>query len=189
MKRQQIKYLQPDEVKQLLVALKSDKKAKRSYLMWRLALNTGMRLGELISVNVDHVEGQTGFEVVGKGKKVRFIPLNQEMQQHIAEFLKWKRWKKEDVSYDAPLFVSRVSKRITKQAAINDFKKWIQLSGIKGDYTPHCLRHTAGTEIWKKTGDLKRIADLLGHSRITTTQIYTHSTKADLAKTVELLSI
>ena len=189
MKRQQIKYMQPEEMKQLLSTLKEDKKAKRSFLMWRLALNTGMRLGELLSLNVGQVEGQTGFEVIGKGKKLRFVPLNQEMQKHIAEYLKWKKWKKEDCSFDAPLFLSRNSGRITKAAAINDFRKWVKAAGIMGDFTPHACRHTTATQIWKKTGDLKLIKDLLGHARISTTDIYTHTTKEDLKKTVEDISI
>ncbi|HYE22006.1 MAG TPA: tyrosine-type recombinase/integrase [Verrucomicrobiae bacterium] len=189
MKRQQIKYLQPEEIKIFLSTLQKDKTAKRSYMMWRIALNTGMRLGELISLNVGQVEGQSGCEVIGKGKKIRFIPLNQEIQEHIKEYLKWKRWKKEDCSFDAPLFLSRVSKRITKQAAINDFKKWSRTAGLKGDFTPHACRHTAATQIWKKTGDLKLIKDLLGHSRISTTDIYTHTTKEDLKRTVEAISI
>ncbi|HYE22529.1 MAG TPA: tyrosine-type recombinase/integrase [Verrucomicrobiae bacterium] len=189
MKRQQIKYLQPEEIESLLSTLKADKKAKRSYCMWRLDLNTGMRLGELISLNVGQVEGQSGFEVLGKGKKLRFVPLNKEMQEHIKEYLKWKRWKKEPCQFDSPLFLSRNGKRITKAAAINDFKKWIKNAGIKGDFTPHACRHTVGTGLWKKTGDLKKIKDLLGHSRLDTTNIYTHSTKEDLQKAAELLSI
>lgn len=187
MKRQQIKYLQPEEVKMLLSVLKADKKAKRSYMMWRLALNTGLRLGELLSLNVGQVEGQKDFEVIGKGKKTRFIPLNTEIQAHLVEYLKWKRWKKEPCEFDSPLFLSRNQGRITKAAAINDFKKWTKLAGIQGHYTPHALRHTAGTEIWKKTKDLKTIKDFLGHSRIQTTDIYVHTSKDDLRKAAEII--
>ncbi|MBA7491549.1 Tyrosine recombinase XerC [subsurface metagenome] len=188
MKSQSIKYLNQDEKKKLLATLKDRKSAARSYMMYHLMLNTGLRLSETISLNIGDVQGRRILTVPGKGDKVRDIPLNKAIRDHITEYLSREKFKGEALEPDSPLFLSRNHKRISKRAVQQDLKKWIQLSGIEGDYSPHALRHTVGTELLNKTKNIRLVQEFLGHTDISTTMIYTHVTKDQIAEAAESLA-
>ncbi len=189
MKRQGIKYLTGDEKRQLLKTLSVRTDARRAYMMYDLMLATGLRLSEAVNLNVGDAQGRTTLEIVGKGAKVREIPLNKAIQEHLAAFLRWKAWKKESCDPEAPLFISRNHRRMSPRQVQRDLTKWLQEAGIEGHYSPHALRHTVGTELMRKTGNIRVVQEYLGHADISTTQVYTHVTKEELVGAAELLCV
>ncbi|MBU0694095.1 MAG: tyrosine-type recombinase/integrase [Candidatus Omnitrophica bacterium] len=189
MKRQRIKYLNEEEKKKLLSALADRKSAARSYMMYDLMLNTGLRLSETISVNVGDIQDKRILNITGKGGRIRDIPLNKAIREHTHEFLSWKGAKGESLEINAALFLSRNHKRMSKRAVQRNFKKWIQLAGIEGDYSPHALRHTVGTELLNKSKNIRLVQEFLGHRDVSTTMVYTHVTKEQIAEAAEALSL
>lgn len=186
-KRQNIKYLTEEEKKQLLRTLKLRKDGARAYMMYDLALNTGLRLSGLSSLSVGDVLDKKKLEINGKGDKVRDIPLNSAIRAHIEVFIGWKRRHEEDISPEAPLFISRNHRRLSNRQIERDLGKWLKVAGIEGHYSPHALRHTFGTELYGKTNNIRLVQELMGHADISTTQIYTAVTKEQMAAAVELL--
>lgn len=188
MKRQGIKYLTADEKQPLLRTLRLRRDAARAYAMYDLMLATGLRLSETVALNVGDVLGRTVLEIRGKGHKVRAVPLNKAIRQHLEDFIAWKRRHGEPVGPDAPLFLSRNHRRITTRQVQRDLGKWLHEAGIEGHYSPHALRHTVGTELMRKTGNLRIVQEFLGHADVSTTQVYTHVTREELAGAAELLA-
>ncbi len=189
MKRQGIKYLTGDEKRQLLKALGVRTDARRAWALYDLMLATGLRLSETVNLNVGDAQGRTTLEIVGKGAKVREIPLHKAIQEHLAAFLRWKAWKRESLEPDAPLFISRNHRRLSPRQVQRDLAKWLAVAGIEGHYSPHALRHTVGTELMRKTGNIRLVQEYLGHADISTTQVYTHVTKEELGQAAELLAV
>ena len=103
--------------------------------------------------------------------------------------LRWKTWEKELLEPDAPIFLSRNHRRISHRQVQRDLVKWIREAGIEGHYSPHALRHTVGTELMRKTGNIRLVKDFLGHAGIKTTQVYSHVTKEQLVEGAELLAV
>ena len=95
MKRQKIKYFPEDEKRILLTVLKDRRSAERDYFIFNLMFNTGLRVSELASLTVGHVRNRKILEIVGKGKKVREVPLNVLIRNHIEKYLRIKKRKKE----------------------------------------------------------------------------------------------
>jgi len=192
-KRNSIRYLTCEQKKQLIKTLSDSKSAWRDYFMFDLMLNTGLRLAETVSLNVSDVfNGYTAkelLEIKGKGDRIRQIPLNKIIRDHIAGYLRRRKTQGEDYSLLSPLFLSRNNRRITNRAVQLNFDKWIIESGIEGKYSPHALRHTVGTELMRKTGNIRKVQEFLGHKFVSTTQIYTGITKEDLVECAELLTV
>ncbi|MCX5695977.1 MAG: tyrosine-type recombinase/integrase [Candidatus Omnitrophica bacterium] len=189
MHRQGFKYLTSDQEVIFKKTLRLRKDAERSNTMFNLALNTALRLKELAGLNVGDVQGKSALEIIGKGSKIREIPLNKSIRDHIETFLRWKARRSESLAPDAPLFISRKGNRISRRAIERDFDKWVKEAGIEGHYSPHCLRHTVATKLLNKTNNLRLVQTFLGHSDISTTQIYTHVNKEQMQQASELLSV
>lgn len=190
-KRNTIRYLTYDQKKRFLRILNDSKSAWRDYFMFNLMLNTGLRLSETVSLNVGDVfnsySAKEVLEIQGKGNRIRQIPLNKVIRNHIEAYLRQKKRHGNDIYLPSPLFLSRNHRRLTNRAVELNFDKWIRLSGIEGKYSPHSLRHTVGTELMKKTNNIRKVQEFLGHKFISTTQIYTGVTKEDLQECAELL--
>ena len=190
MKRQRAKYFSSDEKRKFLDFLRKNspnKLAERSYFMYKLMFSTGLRLSETTHLNVGDVRDKTVLTVIGKGNKERDIPLSSVIREDIRCYLERKIMNNEDVSFDAPLFVSQKRRRIGPRAVQHDLDKWVQLAGIEGKYSPHALRHTVGFELMRKTKNIRQVQEFFGHRFVTTTQIYTHVTKDELRECAELL--
>ncbi len=191
-KRNSIRYLTYEQKKRLLKTLADSNKSWRDYFLFNLMLNSGMRLSETINLNVNHVHNgyssKEVLEIKGKGDRIRQIPLNKDIRIHIDKYVS-RRKKDKGFSLADPLFLSRNRCRISSRAVQQNFNKWIQISGIEGEYSPHSLRHTVGTELMKKTNNIRKVQEFLGHKYVSTTQIYTAITKEDLAECAELLTI
>lgn len=192
-KRNTIRYLTYEQKKRFLSILKDSKKAWRDYFMFNLMLNTGLRLSETVNLNVKDVfngySTKEALEIKGKGDRIRQIPLNKAIRDHIERYLRQKKAHRENTSLSFPLFLSRNRRRITQRAVQLNFDKWVKASGIEGRYSPHSLRHTVGTELMKKTNNIRKVQEFLGHKFVSTTQIYTGITKEDLEECAELLTV
>ena len=188
MKSQRIKYLKDSEKKQLLNTLKDRKSAERDYFLFNLILMTGLRVSEVVALNVDHVKDKDSLEIIGKGNKLREIPLNKIIKKHISTYLKFKKKHKESLDDTTPLFISRNNNRLSIRAVQRSLSKWLGEAKITSNYSPHALRHTFGTELFKRCKNIRLVQDLMGHSDISTTMIYTHVTRDEMEEAVELLS-
>ncbi len=174
------KHLTLDEAIKLLEAVKSDKESKtvaRDYAIIVLFLNTGMRLSELVGLNLENFDSLlTKVKVLGKGNKERIIYLNDAARSALEDYLRQRLDPKFIRTSDNALFLSRLQTRISAKTVQWVVYKYLQLAGLgsKG-LSVHKLRHTAATLMYQ-TGkvDIRVLKDILGHEQLNTTQIYTH---------------
>lgn len=167
------KYLELDESISLLESIDGDFK-ERDYCMITLFLNCGMRLSELVGINISDIREDT-LTVLGKGAKERTIYLNQACLDAIASYLK-VRPACEESSGVKPLFVSKRKKRISPKTVQYTVKKYIKYANLDPTkYSTHKLRHTAATLMYTMGDvDIRSLQEILGHESVATTEIYTH---------------
>ena len=189
-----IKYLTEQETEKVLSSFsEGDPFYTRNKTIVIFALNTGLRVSELTGLNVgDVVNGRIRRELkirkeIAKGKRERIIPLNKKAREAIRELLDYNEEKRYPRDQDDPLFVSKRRRRISSRQVENIIKQLKKDSEIDVDITPHTLRHTFATRVYNKTGNLRIVQTLLGHSSIKTTEIYTHVAREDLEKAVNLI--
>jgi integrase/recombinase XerD len=159
--------LTPDNFKGLL--------GKRDRAIIELLYATGMRVTELISlkrndINLDHQL----LKCTGKGNKERWIPFTDRAHHALLDYLRLVRLKLVKMEDENILFLNNHGQPITRQAIFYLIKNYAQKSGIKKKVTPHTLRHTLATHLIENGADLRTVQEMLGHSDISTTQIYTH---------------
>lgn len=185
-KRQPV-YLTLDESKHLLSSMdKEYKYYNRDYCMVTMFLNCGMRVSELCNINISKIKGDI-LTIVGKGDKERTVYLTDSCLDALAKYLEnRKSYKITDDNKDA-LFISSKGTRINKRSVERIVKKYTEQAGLtSANYTPHKLRHTFATTMYKHGKvDIRSLQALLGHKNISTTQIYTHVDDEDLRKAVK----
>ncbi len=176
-------YLTLNEAKNLLNAVDGQFK-ERDYAIITLFLNCGLRLSELVSIDIDKIKGDT-LTVIGKGNKERTIYLNEACLEAINNYLKVRP--KEGLKDEKALFISKRKNRISNKTVQYIVKKYIKLAGLDPDkYSTHKLRHTAATLMYKYGNvDIRALQQILGHSTVSTTQIYTHLDDDRLRKAVK----
>ncbi|MBU5590672.1 tyrosine recombinase XerC [Clostridium sp. MSJ-4] len=181
-------YLTLNESKKLLASMNiKEKYYERDYCIITLFLNCGLRLSELCSINLSKIKGDT-LSIVGKGNKERTVYLNKITLNAIENYLKVRDVSKvSDEDKDA-LFISSKNRRINKRSVERIVKKHIEVAGLDVEkYTPHKLRHTAATLMYKHGNvDIRSLQEILGHENISTTQIYTHVDDERLREAVSL---
>ncbi len=147
-------------------------------------LNCGLRLSELIGINIDKIKGDT-LTVVGKGNKERTIYLNDVCVKAIEEYLEVRPDAKP--GHENALFISNRKTRFTQKGVQHMVNKYLKESGLSGmKYSPHKLRHTAATLMYQYGHvDIRALQEILGHESVSTTQIYTHIDKEQLRDAVK----
>lgn len=177
------KYLNVEESKKLLNTVEGDFK-ERDFCILTLFLNCGMRLSELVNINMNKIKDDT-LTVIGKGDKERTIYLNSACLKAIDAYLKVRP--AEGVKDKNALFLSKRKQRISNKTVQYIVKKYIKSAGLDPErYSTHKLRHTAATLMYKHGGvDIRALQEILGHESISTTEIYTHIDKEQLKKAVE----
>ncbi len=165
------KYLTLEESTELLSAVK---KSRRDYAILTLFLNCGMRLAELVSLNLRDVDGEYAV-ITGKGNKQRTIHLNQACRTAIDDYIQFERPREALIDPEA-LFISRNRCRISRRAVQNVVEKYLKLAGLSDKHlSTHKLRHTAATLMHRYGNvDIRVLQEILGHENLGTTQIYTH---------------
>lgn len=165
------KYLSLDEAISLLRAIDGPNK-QRDFAMITVFLNCGIRLSELVGINITSIK-DSYLTVLGKGNKERTIYLNDACKLAINEYLK-VRPKPLDSDKNA-LFISNRGTRISHQMVQVTVKKYLQKAGLDTTkYSVHKLRHTAATLMYQNGVDVRVLQEILGHTSLATTQIYTH---------------
>jgi integrase/recombinase XerD len=154
----------------------------RDYAILELFYASGMRVSELVELKVSGINLDAGYiRCIGKGSKERLIPIGKKSRQALAVYCQKVRPKYEVRSGGAEqLFLSRLGKRITRQSIWKLIKDYARKAGIKKNIKPHTLRHTFATHLLEHGADLRSVQEMLGHSDISTTQIYTHVDKERL---------
>ncbi len=172
-----------DESKGILTSI-SGSNEKRDYAIITLFLNCGLRLSELIGIDIDKIKGDT-LTVIGKGNKERTIYLNDVCVEAIENYLEVRP--EANPGHEKALFISNRKTRFTQRGVQHMVDKYLNEAGLAGkNYSPHKLRHTAATLMYQYGHvDIRALQELLGHESVSTTQIYTHIDKAQLRDAVK----
>jgi integrase/recombinase XerD len=160
--------------------------AKRDRAMLELLYASGMRVTELISLNLGDIDIENNFvRCFGKGSKERMIPIYPQAAKVIDEYIKDVRpiWAHRDT--ERALFLNQRGERLTRQGLWQILKNYAKDAGLDKQVTPHTLRHSFATHMLSGGADLRSVQELLGHANISTTQIYTHLTSEYVRKTYE----
>jgi len=170
------KTLSEDEVDSLLNAPNTDEPlGHRDRAMLELLYATGLRVSELINLKQSQINFNQGvLRIIGKGDRERLIPLGEESQRWIRDFIDGPRMEillERQTDY---LFPTRRGDHMTRQAFWHIIKRYSQKAGVRKKLSPHSLRHAFATHLLNRGADLRVVQLLLGHSDLSTTQIYTH---------------
>lgn len=184
------KYLTLDDSKKLLETAmsESDRNKERDFAIITLFLNCGMRLSELVGINIKDINFKDEkMNVIGKGNKERTIYLNKACLNAVEGYIKVRP--KDGVKFDSrdALFLSERKERISNRTVQYIVKQELRKSGLDiNKYSVHKLRHTAATLMYKYGNvDIRALQELLGHESISTTEIYTHVDNSQIRKAVE----
>ncbi len=142
---------------------------------------TGMRVSEIIALKMSGLNMDVGFvRCMGKGSKERIIPLGRAAKDSINKYLRRSRIKLAGKKPDDTLFLTRLGRRMSRQNFWKMIRSYARATGIKKKFSPHTLRHSFATHLLERGADLRIVQEMLGHSDISTTQIYTHINKERL---------
>ena len=142
---------------------------------------TGMRVSELVDLPTSTVNLDVGFiKCRGNGDKERVVPIGAKAKDAIERYLDKTRPRLLKKGSDNHLFLTRLGKKVSRQSFWKMIKKYAKKARIKKDITPHTLRHSFATHLLERGADLRVVQEMLGHSDIATTQIYTHIDKSRL---------
>ena len=168
--------LSEQDVEALLSAPKvSDPLGHRDRTMLEVLYATGVRVSELINLKMSQINLNQGvLRIVGKGDRERLIPLGDEAQDWIREFSDGPRGEILLERQTEYLFPTRRGDRMTRQAFWHIIKRYAKKAGIEKKMSPHTVRHAFATHLLNNGADLRVVQLLLGHSDVSTTQIYTH---------------
>ena len=156
----------------------------RDIAILELLYGSGMRISELIELNLDDLHLTMGFvRVFGKGGKERIVPLGRSALQACSNYLNGARQKLLGTNVQTEAFIiNQRGKRLTRQGVWKLLKQHAEKANIQQQLTPHVLRHSFATHLIENGADLRAVQELLGHSDISTTQIYTHISKKRLSE-------
>jgi integrase/recombinase XerC len=166
--------LDVDQVNALLEAEAKDLLETRDLAMWELLYSSGLRVSELANINLMDVDlsARTIHVVSGKGQKARLLPIGGKA---VAAIRAWVLLRIEIVNNDEmALFVGKTGRRLTTRSIQSRLERWRKRQGIQGRLYPHMLRHSFASHMLESSQDLRAVQELLGHSDISTTQVYTH---------------
>jgi len=166
--------LDVDQVNALLNVEPADALETRDLAMWELLYSSGLRVSELAAVSLMDVDlsGKTVHVVSGKGQKARLLPLGAKAADAIRQ---WLLVRSEQVKTDEmALFVGKTGSRLTTRSIQLRLERWRKKNGLQGRLYPHMLRHSFASHMLESSQDLRAVQELLGHSNISTTQVYTH---------------
>jgi integrase/recombinase XerC len=185
--------LSPDTCTQLLDGRTDgdDALAARDRAMFELFYSSGLRLAELVGLDLDDVNLQSGeAQVTGKGRKTRIVPVGRQALAAIAAWLLQRQplmSRRDGIPGEArddtaALFISQRGTRLTPRSVQLRLSRWALQAGLGQHVHPHMLRHAFATHVLQSSGDLRAVQEMLGHASISTTQVYTHLDWQHLAK-------
>ena len=167
----------------------------RDHMLLSLALATALREHELVGLNVGDVMDDNGsarrrvrlrvFKRSSDDLKGQEVVLSATAQAKLEKFFGWKRHQQQSLAADAPLFVSRKGNRLSTRQLRHAFQVWQRRAGLERTFTFHCLRHSAITNIYDATRDIRLAQRFARHKSITSTQLYTHPSDEALSRAVQ----
>ena len=184
------KPLSVQEIDELLEqpARRSTPEAKRDRAMLELMYATGLRVTELVSLDVGDVQldGEKPYvRLLGKGNRERQIPLLEQPVQELSDYIRFARPRLVGEREETALFVNRRGERLTRQGFWLILKGYATEAGIRGRVTPHTLRHSFATHMLRGGMDIHKVQELLGHANISTTQVYTQVSREHIREAYE----
>lgn len=155
----------------------------RDHAILELFYSSGLRLSELVNLNIDQLDfGEGTITVTGKGNKTRIVPLGSHAIEAIQKWLK----NRTDLLIKNPaekaVFIGLQGRRISARNIQYRLKEWSIKQGINSSVHPHMLRHSFASHVLQSSGDLRAVQEMLGHANISTTQVYTHLDYQHLTK-------
>ena len=176
--------LDPDQMARLLEVPAGDSFVLRDRAIMELLYSSGLRLAELVGLDVERLDLQAGMvRVLGKGKKEREVPVGSVAVEVLT------KWLRERAALAKPeekaLFVGRGGKRLGPRAIQTRVAYWAQRQGLSMHVYPHLFRHSFATHLLESSRELRGVQELLGHADISTTQVYTHLDFQHLARIYE----
>ncbi|ALR74907.1 tyrosine recombinase XerC [[Enterobacter] lignolyticus] len=166
------KNIDVDDVNRLLDIDLNDPLAVRDRAMLEVMYGAGLRLSELVNLDLRHLSLESGeVWVMGKGSKERRLPIGRSAVQWVEHWLDLRGLFGAE---DDALFLSKLGKRISTRNVQKRFAEWGIKQGLNSHVNPHKLRHSFATHMLESSGDLRGVQELLGHANLSTTQIYTH---------------
>ena len=172
-------FLTEQEIRHLLDSIPQDTELHfRDKAVFELLYTSGIRVSEMITLTLDDVDFISGMiKVKGKGKKERVVPLGEPAQKALRSYISMRK------SQDKHLILNRFGNKISAVGIRKIIDKWAKFFHLNKKISPHTFRHSFATHLLNRGADLRSVQELLGHSNISTTQIYTHLTTGRL-KTV-----
>ena len=174
-------YLTVNEIDKLLDIDIKDAFSSRNKSILELMYSSGLRISELINLEFKNIDlNECIIRIIGKGSKERIVPINDIAIHYLKLYVKdYRKFlvKNEQNNY---LYLNNHGKKMTRQGVYKMIKKLVIEKGIKKEVSPHTIRHSIATHMLENGADLRIIQEFLGHSDISTTQIYTHLTNEKL---------
>ena len=160
--------------------------AKRDTAMLQLLYASGMRISELVSLNLADVNTGEGFvRCFGKGHKERLVPIHEQAARTVQEYIDETRPRVVHHKEETALFLNPRGDRLTRQGFWQKLKEYAKSAGLDAQTSPHTLRHSFATHMLSGGADLRAVQELLGHANISTTQVYTHLTSEHVRRTYD----
>lgn len=160
--------------------------AKRDRAILELLYASGMRVSELVSLNLGDIDTEGSYvRCFGKGHKERLIPIYKQAALAVEEYVKETRPHLLRNDAEQALFLNRRGDRLTRQGLWQILKGYAKSAGLDKEITPHTLRHSFATHMLNGGADLRSVQELLGHANISTTQVYTHLTTEHVRRIYE----
>ena len=180
------KSISEDDVVKLLDAPKPDSLiGLRDKAMLELLYASGVRISELVNIKFSDLDLERNIiKVFGKGSKERLVPFGEDAAQCISAYID-ERKKNKDIASIKYIFLNNRGSKISRHAFWHRLKEYCLEIGLKRDISPHTLRHAFATHLLNRGADLRSVQVLLGHSDLSTTQIYTHIAKQRLSELVK----
>ncbi|HTY12699.1 MAG TPA: site-specific tyrosine recombinase XerD [Candidatus Omnitrophota bacterium] len=170
-------------IKDTFDLLRASAREPRDSAILELLYATGLRASEIIGLNLFDLNLQASFlKCLGKGGKERVVPVGDMAKQALEKYIGGARAKAVKDENEKALFLDRSGTRMTRQALWNIVKKYVKKAGIREKTTTHTLRHSFATHLLEKGADLRFVQEMLGHSNIATTEIYTSVSRERLKK-------
>jgi integrase/recombinase XerC len=177
-------FLEYEDIKRLLETPPADSwLGARDRAIMETLYSTGIRVSELVSLNLDDVDflGEV-VHIRGKGKKERICPISSSVLQIIQHYMEFRNKRAQhNGNFDCKvLFVNKHGKRLSTRSVRRKMDKYLKMAGLDPSISPHTLRHSFATHMLNRGADLRSVQELLGHQSLSTTQVYTHLTTKKL---------
>lgn len=173
------KVIQEVDMEAFFAALyaEDDPISQRDQVLFEFLYGSGLRVSELVAINKEDVTHGERLRVVGKGQKERIVPLSTRTQEILERYLSpeggWAKLAAHTKEKDTALLLNHLGRRLTRRGVIYIIDKYVEKGALQYHVSPHSFRHSFATHLLDHGADLKMIQELLGHSSLSTTQIYT----------------